>query len=153
MNKSVPVLQEVKTQEPGSVVGSRLTEDNLQIQTAKLSKRKQEHSHQADTVKKSQEFKLLTAENVELHEHLDEFKNKIDGLNKIIQFADQRLEMFHLQIMRLETKNSALIAALNKKSRKKNKATQRQDINDHRATEECQHCITAKPAKQRLLAD
>ncbi|XP_042202929.1 uncharacterized protein LOC121852918 [Callorhinchus milii] len=44
---------------------------------------------------------------------------QVDNFNKIIQFADQRLQLNNLQILRLEKKNSALLAALNKKRTKK----------------------------------
>uniref|UniRef100_UPI00398EA269 cancer-associated gene 1 protein homolog n=1 Tax=Pristiophorus japonicus TaxID=55135 RepID=UPI00398EA269 len=69
-------------------------------------------------VKKNEECKLLAAENVKLHKCVKELACKVNGFNKIIQFADQRLQMNNLHILRLEKKNSILLAALNKKPRK-----------------------------------
>ncbi|XP_048451399.1 cancer-associated gene 1 protein homolog [Rhincodon typus] len=69
-------------------------------------------------VKKNEECKMLAAENVKLHKCVKELTCKVNGFNKIIQFADQRLQMNNLHILRLEKKNSILLAALNKRPRK-----------------------------------
>ncbi|XP_043544504.1 uncharacterized protein PFB0145c-like isoform X1 [Chiloscyllium plagiosum] len=68
--------------------------------------------------KKNEECKMLAAENVKLHKCVKELTCKVNGFNKIIQFADQRLQMNNLHILRLEKKNSILLAALNKRPRK-----------------------------------
>ncbi|XP_069776973.1 cancer-associated gene 1 protein-like isoform X3 [Narcine bancroftii] len=75
-------------------------------------------SLQKHIIKRIEECKILAAENVKLHNCVKELVSKVNGFNKIIQYADQRLQMNNLNILRLEKKNSTLFVALNKMARK-----------------------------------
>ncbi|XP_072324720.1 uncharacterized protein [Scyliorhinus torazame] len=112
--------EDVNTHKPIPGEGNKHIEDYHQTKAVTSCKQKQDQAVKSKYKrgKSTEEFKLLATENIRLHTCVNELQYKVDGLNKIVQFADQRLRMFNLQILRLEKKNSALLAALNKKSRK-----------------------------------
>ncbi|XP_038666135.1 cancer-associated gene 1 protein homolog isoform X2 [Scyliorhinus canicula] len=112
--------EDVNTHKPIPGEGNKHTEDYHQTKAVTSCKQKQDQAVKSKYKrgKSTEELKLLATENIRLHTCVNELQYKVDGLNKIVQFADQRLRMFNLQILRLEKKNSALLAALNKKSRK-----------------------------------
>ncbi|GCC29710.1 hypothetical protein chiPu_0008152 [Chiloscyllium punctatum] len=111
---------DVNAHKPNPGEDNKYTEDYRQTKAVTLCNQKQDKAVKLkyNQGKSSDEFNLLATENIRLHTSVNDLQYKVDGLNKIVQFADQRLRMFNLQILRLEKKNSALLAALNKKSKK-----------------------------------
>ncbi|XP_048385794.2 uncharacterized protein LOC125451991 [Stegostoma tigrinum] len=92
--------EDVNAHKPNLGQSNKCTEEYHQTKAATCKQKQDKAAKLKYNQGKSSDFKLLATENIRLQGCVNELQYKVDGLNKIVQFADQRLRMFNLQILR-----------------------------------------------------